>query len=116
MDLLAAPLRNAEFLALDVETNGCSGESCELTEVGTVLVGGGELHDRFESLVAVRAPLGAGIQRFTGISQAMVDLAPSPGRVLPQVAERLRGRVLVAHSASFDRRVLAAAFARAGIE
>jgi DNA polymerase-3 subunit epsilon len=115
MDLLEAPLRTAEFLAVDVETNGAAGEECELTEVGTVLVGGGELHERFDSLVAARAPLGAGIQRFTGISQAMVDAAPPPGRVLPRLAERLRGRVLVAHSASFDRRVLAAAFARAGL-
>src|SRR3954470_16826111 len=113
MDLLASPLRTAEFLAVDVETNGCSGEDCELTEVGAVLVGGGELHDRFESLVAVRTPLGPGIQRFTGISQSMFDAAPSPGRVLPRLAERLHGRVLVAHSASFDRRVLAAAFASA---
>ena len=115
MDPLEAPLRTAEFLAVDVETNGCAGDECELTEVGAVLVGGGELHERFESLVAVRAPLGPGIQRFTGISQAMVDAAPPPGRVLPRLAERLRGRVLVAHSASFDRRVLAVAFERAGM-
>ena len=54
MDLLDAPLRTTEFLALDVETNGCAGEDCELTEVGTVLVGGGELHERWESLVAAR--------------------------------------------------------------
>ena len=53
MDLLEAPLRTAEFLAVDVETNGCAGDACELTEVGAVLVGGGELHERFESLVAV---------------------------------------------------------------
>ena len=115
MELLASPVRTAEFLVVDVETNGCAGDECELTEVGTVLVGGGELHERFESLVAVRAPLGAGIQRFTGISQAMVDVAPPPERVLPGVAERLRARVLVAHSAAFDRRVLAEAFERAGL-
>jgi DNA polymerase III subunit epsilon len=115
MDLLEAPLRTAEFLAVDVETNGCAGEECELTEVGAVLVGGGELHERWCSLVAVRAPLSPGIQRFTGISQAMVDLAPPPERVLPELATRLRGRVLVAHSAGFDRGVLADAFARAGL-
>ena len=37
----------------------------------------------------------------------MVDGAPAPAEVLPEVAELLEGRVLVAHSASFDRRVLA---------
>ena len=32
---------------------------CELTEVGAVLVGGGELHERWSSLVGVAQPLGA---------------------------------------------------------
>ena len=41
-----------------------------------MLVGGGELHDRWESLVAVEMPLSRGIERFTGITQAMVDRAP----------------------------------------
>ena len=50
---LARPLATAEFLALDTETNGLGRERCELTEVGAVLVGGGELHDRWSSLVGV---------------------------------------------------------------
>jgi DNA polymerase-3 subunit epsilon len=104
-----------EFLALDTETNGRAGDLCELTEVGCVLVGGGELHDRWSSLVRVERPLSRGIQRFTGITQAMVDDAPPVEEVLPVIAERLRRRVLVAHNASFDRRVLKQAFERAGI-
>jgi len=105
-----------EFLAVDTETNGRAGDLCELTEVGWVLVGGGELHDQGTSLVRVERPLSRGIQRFTGITQAMVDDAPPPEEVLPAVAERLRRRVLVAHNASFDRRVLKQAFERAGID
>jgi DNA polymerase-3 subunit epsilon len=101
---------------VDTETNGQPRERCELTEVGAVLVGGGELHDRWSSLVGVSEPLGRGIQRFTGISQAMVDEAPPPELVLPELAERLRGRVLVAHSARFDVGVLRQAFERAGLE
>src|SRR3954464_6503028 len=89
---------------------------CELTEVGGVIVGGGECHDQWESLVRVERPLSRGIERFTGITQAMVDTAPPPGEVLPRLADMLDGRVLVAHSASFDRRVLAQAFERAGLE
>jgi len=108
-------LAGSEFLVLDTETNGLAGRDCELTEVGAVLVGAGELHDRFESLVAVRAPLSSGIQRFTGISQAMADAAPGPAGVLEELARRMEGRVLVAHNAAFDRRVLRGAFERAGI-
>ena len=73
-------------MAVDTETNGLARERCELTEVGAVLVGGGELHDRWASLVGVSAPLSRGIQRFTGISQAMADAAPPPEAVLPELA------------------------------
>ncbi|MGH2967890.1 MAG: 3'-5' exonuclease, partial [Solirubrobacteraceae bacterium] len=105
-DMLAQPLASAEFVALDTETNGLARDRCELTEVGAVLVGGGELHERWQSLVGVSEPLGRGIQRFTGITQAMIEQAPPPEAVLPELATRLRGRVLVAHSAQFDTRVL----------
>ncbi len=110
------PLLTAEFLAVDTETNGLARDACELTEVGAVLVGGGELHERWSSLVGVSQPLSRGIQRFTGISQAMVDAAPPPERVLPELAQQMRGRVLVAHNAGFDARVLRQAFDRAALE
>jgi DNA polymerase III subunit epsilon len=116
MDLAATPIAAAEYVCVDTETNGRPGDDCELTEVGAVLVGGGELHERFESLVRVERPLSRGIERFTGITQQMVDAAPPPDEVLPRLKELVGERILVAHSASFDRRVLAQAFERAGIE
>jgi DNA polymerase-3 subunit epsilon len=116
MEPLARPIATAEFLVLDTETNGLSGERCELTEIGAVLVGGGELHDRWSSLVRTSAPLRRGIQRFTGISQAMVDDAPPLEHAVAELAPLLRERVMVAHNAPFDRRVLRQAFERVGRE
>ncbi len=114
MELLDAPITTAEFLVIDTETNGLGGDDCELTEVGAVLVGGGELHDRFSSLVRTSVPLRRGIQRFTGITQTMVNDAPDLEVVLPRLDQQLRGRVMVAHNAPFDRRVLRQAFDRIG--
>ncbi|MBA2630947.1 MAG: 3'-5' exoribonuclease [Thermoleophilaceae bacterium] len=116
MQQLDRPLAETEFVALDTETNGMAGDLCEMTEVGAVLVGGGELHDTYDSLVRTERPLARGIQRFTGITQAMVDSAPPAGEVLPDVADLLSSRVLVAHNARFDRGVLRQAFERAGMD
>jgi DNA polymerase III subunit epsilon len=113
---LDAPLAPAEFVALDTETNGYGGDLCEMTEVGAVLVGGGELHETYDSLVRVERPLSRGIQRFTGITQGMVDGAPPPEEVLPELADMLEGRVLVAHNARFDLGVLRQAFERDGLD
>jgi DNA polymerase III subunit epsilon len=116
VDLLSGPVAQAEFLAVDTETNGLAGDLCELTEVGAVLVGGGELHDTFDSLVRTERPLSRGIQRFTGITQAMLEAAPEAREVLEEVGDMLAGRVLVAHSARFDTRVLRQAFDRCGLD
>ena len=60
MKLLEQPVAGAEFVALDTETNGLGGELCEITEVGAVLVGGGELHETYDSLVRPERPLSRG--------------------------------------------------------
>ena len=116
LELLDAPISSAEFLVIDTETNGLAGDACEMTEVGAVLVGGGELHERFSSLVRTILPLRRGIQRFTGITQQMVDDAPGLEDVMPRVRSALEGRVMVAHNAPFDRRVLRQAFERSNLE
>jgi DNA polymerase-3 subunit epsilon len=116
VNLLDRPVATAEYLAVDTETNGLAGDLCEMTEVGAVLVGGGELHHTFDSVVKVERPLSRGIQRFTGITQGMVDAAPPPDEVLAEVAELVEGRVLVAHNARFDKAVLRQAFERAGLD
>jgi len=116
LTLLELPTANCEYLVIDTETNGLGGEECEMIEVGAVLVGGGELHERWSSLVRPSAPLRRSIRRLTGITQEMVDDAPRLEDVLPILATRLRGRVLVAHNAPFDRRVLRQAFARVGVD
>ena len=116
MTLLEQAIATAEFLVVDTETNGLGGDACEMTEVGAVLVGGGELHDRWSSLVRCNRPLGRGIQRFTGITQEMMADAPGLEEVLPPLQELLNGRVLVAHNAPFDRRVLRRAFELIGLE
>ena len=116
LELLEQPIATAEFVVVDTETNGLGGDACELVEVGAVLVGGGELHDRWSSLVRTSAPLRRSIRRLTGITQEMVDGAPPLEHVLPAFARTLRGRLLVAHNAPFDRRVLRQAFGRIGLE
>src|SRR4029453_6768846 len=94
------PLATAEFLVVDTETNGLAGDACELTEICAVLVGGGGLDDSWWTLVAgPRPPVSPVSRRFTGITHSMVEWAPPAEPMLPDLAEQLRGRVLVAHSA-----------------
>jgi len=52
------------------------------------------------------------IEALTGITNAMVEHAPSFGQLAPGLFERLQGKLLVAHNARFDYGFLRNEFAR----
>ena len=104
VDLLDQPVAGAEFLAVDTETNGLAGDLCELTEVGAVLVGGGELHDTFDSLVRTERPADRAGSSASPASPRRWSTPRRPrARSSRRSASCSRGRVMVAHSATLRR-------------
>jgi DNA polymerase III subunit epsilon len=93
------------LVVLDFETTGLSPERGDrITEVGLVRIEGGEITDRFQSLVNCGVRVPSFITSYTGISQQMVDDAPSVNHVMRDVVSFVGDTPLVAHSASFDQR------------
>ena len=101
---------------IDFETTGLSPAMGDrATEVAIVMVEGGEVVGRFQSLMNAGVRISPFIESFTGISNAMVAGAPPAADVMAE-ASRFVGNVpMVAHNASFDRRYWAAELARAGL-
>ncbi|MBU3736873.1 MAG: 3'-5' exonuclease, partial [Methylobacterium sp.] len=84
---------------LDVETTGASPQHDRITEIGIVeLAPDGSLTE-WSTLVNPECRIPAFIEQLTGISNAMVEDAPSFARVADELRERLQGRVFVAHNA-----------------
>jgi len=102
------------FAFVDLETSGVSPADDRITEIGIVLVEDGAVTGEWSSLVDPGVPIPPEIQALTGITNEMVRGAPRFVQLLPEVAERLRGRVFVAHNARFDYGFLKAEFRRAG--
>ncbi|MGI9189576.1 MAG: 3'-5' exonuclease [Longimicrobiaceae bacterium] len=99
----AGRLRDHEWAVVDVETTGgAARRGHRVTEIAVVTVAGGEIRDRYATLVNPGRPIPAPISRVTGISDAMVTTAPRFDEVAEEVAGRLRGRIFVAHNAGFD--------------
>ena len=73
------------------------------TEVAAVLVRGGEIVGRFQSLMRSGAWVPPFIERLTGISNAMLDRAPPARAVMRELLRFTEGTPLVAHNAAFDR-------------
>jgi DNA polymerase-3 subunit epsilon len=98
---------------VDLETTGGSTSEHRITEVGVVEIGPAGV-SRWSSLVDPQQPIPSFIQQLTGITNAMVQGAPTFEAIAPALFERLNGKLFIAHNASFDRGFLRGEFRRAG--
>jgi DNA polymerase-3 subunit epsilon len=96
----------ADSLAvLDFETTGLSpAQQARATEIGVVIVEGGQIVARYQSLMNSGAWVPPFIEQLTGISNAMLRTAPPAAQVMQEVAEFVGERPLLAHNASFDQK------------
>jgi len=99
---------------IDLETTGPNLAADRIIEIGIVEVDADGARE-WSSLVDPQQPVSDFITRLTGIDSAMTAGAPHFAELAPALAERLRGRLFVAHNARFDYGFLKREFARAGI-
>ncbi|ABE41976.1 3'-5' exonuclease [Polaromonas sp. JS666] len=100
---------------IDFETTGLSPAMGDrATEVAIVLVEGGRVVDRFQSLMNAGVRIPAFITSLTGITNAMVASAPDAATVMTDANRFVGNAPLVAHNASFDRKFWEAELSRAG--
>ncbi len=91
-----------DFVCLDFETTGLSGQRDRVTEIGAVKVQDGEVVQRFSTLVNPGRPIPPRVVALTGISNDMVEPYPSIYELLPVFLGFLGNLPLVAHNAKFD--------------
>jgi DNA polymerase-3 subunit epsilon len=97
------------IVMLDFETTGLSPAMGDrITEVAALRIVGGEIVDRYVSLVNCGVRIPSFITGLTGITQAMVDCAPPVHEVVPQLLDFIGSDPLSAHNASFDEKFLRA--------
>ncbi|WP_119066127.1 DEDD exonuclease domain-containing protein [Rubrobacter indicoceani] len=96
------PLSEAPFVVFDLETTGASSKEGAITEFGAVKLVGGEVVDKFTTLVDPERTIDPFVVRLTGITNEMVSGAPKIDEVLPLFEEFVEGCVLVAHNSGFD--------------
>ena len=101
---------------LDLETTGMLPAEERITEIGLVEVDGGELVGSWSQLVNPEKDIPPFIEALTGISNDMVQQAPTFAQLAPALFRRLEGKLLVAHNARFDCAFLRAEFERAGFD
>lgn len=101
-----APVDEASFCIVDIETTGGSPGRGRVTEIGAVRMRGLQPVERFETLVDPGRPIPDSIRSLTGITDEMVAGKPLIDEAIVSFAEFAGTDVLVAHNAPFDLRFL----------
>ena len=102
---------NYSVIVLDFETTGLSPNYGDRAiEIGAVLIENNVIMDRFQSLMNPGFRISSFIESYTGISDNMVQAAPSCEEVMERFADFIGDYPLVAHNASFDRKFLDSEF------
>lgn len=102
---------------IDFETTGMSpAHGARAAEIGIVLIEGGQIVDRFQSLMNAGQHMPWNITQLTGISNAMLQAAPAAATVMRDAATFVGNTPMVAHNASFDRKFWIDELQRVGCE
>lgn len=99
---------------VDIETTGGRSSYDRIIEIGIVQSDGGTLLDTYSTLINPGTHIPPEIEQLTGITANDVENAPSFREVAPEIIERLKDFVFVAHNVRFDYGFLKAEFARLG--
>ena len=106
-----APL-NGEFVAFDVEATGLSPERDRLIEIGAARMRGDRVLETFNTFVDPERSLPDNIVELTGITDEMLEGAPSEREALQGFLRFCGELPLVAHNANYDLSMMKAACRR----
>ena len=95
-------ISDQEYVVFDLETTGLSSNFDSIIEFGAVLMHRGMVIERKDFFVKPRTALSSFIANLTNISEKDLEKARTFAECKDEILDFVRGRVLVAHNASFD--------------
>jgi len=104
------------FAIVDIETTGGQPSANAITEIAVYISDGEKILQKFETLVNPEIPIPSYIQSFTGITQNMVEDAPTFNQIAPELYQLLDGKIFVAHNVNFDFTFIKHQFELAGFQ
>ena len=91
-----------EFISFDLETTGLNPDKDKITEIAACRFINGEFTEEFTTLINPGIPIPKNITALTGITNKMVEDAPSINDALPDFMKFIGSTPLVAQNINFD--------------
>jgi DNA polymerase-3 subunit epsilon len=104
------------YAIVDIETTGGHASANGITEIAICIHDGNEVVQRYETLINPGKDIPVYIQALTGISNEMVQQAPTFKEVAYDIYHLLHGQIFVAHNVNFDHSFVKYHLAAAGYD
>ena len=108
-------MKQQEYAIVDIETTGGNASHSRITEIAIIIHDGTQVIERWETLVNPQKYIPDAIFALTGITNEMVQDAPSFETISNTVFELLTDRIFVAHNVNFDYSFVKHELERAGL-
>lgn len=92
----------SEYIVFDIETTGLDSSYDEIIEIGAIKVNNNEIVSEFNSLVKPKNKIDRYITGLTGITNEMVNDAPTIEEILPDFMNYIGNDILIGHNVNFD--------------
>jgi len=104
------------YAIVDIETTGTYAAANGITEISIQVFDGEKVVEKFETLINPLQNIPRYIQSFTGITNQMVEDAPTFSQVAEKIYQVLHDKIFVAHNVNFDYSFIKNNLAIAGFE
>ncbi|NJN27550.1 MAG: GIY-YIG nuclease family protein [Cyclobacteriaceae bacterium] len=104
------------YTIIDIETTGGTARSHRIIEIAIVTYADGQVVDRYATLINPMKFVPAFISSLTGITNEMVEHAPTFEEVAETILSKTEGQIFVAHNVNFDFSFLKQEFNILGIK
>lgn len=102
------------FAVIDIETTGGNMQTDRITEIAIIVHNGQRIIEEYSTLINPLRPIQPFVMALTGISNEMVQDAPTFEEVVDRIHLLTENRIFVAHNVNFDYGFLKSEFKRAG--
>lgn len=106
----------SRYAIVDIETTGGNSNGGKITEISIFLYEGNQIVSEFTSLINPERSIPTFISNLTGITNEMVENAPTFPQVAKQIIEITENAMFVAHNVAFDYNFVREEFASLGYD
>lgn len=97
----------SDYTVLDTETTGLDFYYNDMIEIALLKIRNGKIYDKFQSLINPNYKIPDYITEFTGITNEMLQNAPTMANLENDILNFISGEIIVGHNTYFDMNFLA---------